>query len=134
MPTFNALTLQDTQYSGDCPAAFAHGIFTFANTPIADDVRLVRLYAGTKIHDLRMTHAALGASTTISLGFRYVNGEAGGGAAALLAAHNTASAGGARMVLAPVELLFDAFIIATVGGAAATGRIDVVVNYEFLSV
>lgn len=131
MATLNALTLQDTQYTGDCPAASAHGIFTFASTPAADVVRMVKLYAGTKIYDLRLINAALGASTTISVGFSYVNGEAGGGAAALLAATNTASAASTRMALAPVTLDFDAFITVTVGGATATGRIDLVVDYEF---
>jgi hypothetical protein len=132
MATLNASTLNDTQYSGDCPLANAHGVFTFAATPIADVVRLVKLYAGTKIHDIKLVNAALGASTTVSLGFTYVNGEAGGGAAALLAATSTSSAAATHMgATSPVVLEYDAFITATVGGGAATGKIDVITTYEF---
>ena len=132
MATLNASTLNDTQYSGDCPLANAHGVYTFAATPAADVVRLVKLYAGTKIHDIKLVNAALGASTTISLGFSYVNGEAGGGATALLAATSTVSAAATRMgAISPVTLEYDAFITATVGGGAATGKIDVIVTFEF---
>ncbi|MFA5630339.1 MAG: hypothetical protein WC997_02405 [Porticoccaceae bacterium] len=131
MATINAPTLQDVQYSGPCPLAAAHGKITLAAAPIADKVRLVKLFAGTKIHDLRMVNAALGASTTVSLGFEYVNGEAGGGAAALLAATNTVSAastpGG---VIPPLTLAYDAYVTATIGGGAATGQLDVVLFIE----
>ena len=131
MATINAPTLQDIQDSGDCPLAAAHGKVTLAAAAIADKVRLVKLYAGTKVHDVRLINAALGASTTVSLGFEYVNGEAGGSATALLAATSTASAASTRAIVAPVVLDYDAFITATIGGAAATGVIDVDVIFEF---
>lgn len=132
MATLNAPTLQDTQYSGDCPLAIAHGQITLAAAAIADKVRLVKLYAGTKIHDVRMTNAALGASTTVSLGFDYVNGEAGGGGAVLLAATATSSAATTRQgAVAPVTLAYDAYITATIGGGAATGLLDVQTTFEF---
>jgi len=132
MATINAPSLLDTQYSGDCPLAVAHGYVTLAAAAIADKVRLVKLYAGTKVHDIRMTNAALGASTTVSLGFEYVNGEAGGGAAALLAATSTSSAATTRQgAIAPVTLAYDAYITATIGGGAATGALDVQATFEF---
>jgi hypothetical protein len=131
MATLNAPSLLDTQYSGDCPLAPAHGKYTFAATPSADKVRLVKLFAGSKIHDVKAVNAALGASTTISLGYEYVNGEAGGSATALLPATSTVSAGANRSAAAPVELEYDAYITATVGGGAATGDLNVVVFYEF---
>jgi hypothetical protein len=131
MATINAPTLQDVQYSGDCPLAAAHGKATLAAAAIADKVRLVKLYAGTKVHDVRLINAALGASTTVSLGFEYVNGEAGGSATALLAATSTVSAASTRMAAAPVTLDYDAYIIATIGGGAATGLVDVDVLFEF---
>lgn len=131
MATLNAPTLQDVQYSGDCPLANAQGSITLAAAAIADKVRLVKLYAGTKIYDVRMINAALGAGSTVSLGFEYVDGTAGGGAAVLLAATSTASAASTRASVAPVTLAYDAYITATVGGAAATGLLDVVVTYEF---
>lgn len=131
MATINAPSLSDTVYSGDCPLAPAHGYVTLAAAQVADKVRLNKVYAGTKIHDIKMVNAALGASTTVSLGYEYVNGEAGGGAAALLAATATNAAAATRGVGAPVTMAYDAYITATIGGAAATGQLDVVTTYEF---
>lgn len=131
MATLNASTLNDVQYSGDCPLANAQGSYTLAAAAIADKVRLVKLYAGTKIYNTKMVNAALGASTTVSLGFEYVDGQAGGGAAVLLAATSTASAASTNGATAPVTLAYDAYVTATIGGAAATGLIDAVVTYEF---
>lgn len=132
MATINAPSLQDVVYSGAAPLAMAHGYMTLAAVPIADKIRLNRLYAGTKIVDVKMVNAALGASTTVSLGFEYVDGQAGGGAAVLLPATATSAAAGTRQgAVAPVVLAFDAFITATIGGGAATGALDVVTTFEF---
>ena len=132
MATINAPSLLDTQYSGDCPLANAHGYITLASAQVGDKVRLNKLYAGTKVYDVKMVNAALGASSTVSLGFEYANGESGGTATAFLAATSTASAAGTReSTVAPLVLAYDAYIIATVGGAAATGQLDTVVTYEF---
>ncbi len=132
MATINAPSLMDTQYSGDCPLANAHGYITLAAAASGDKVRLTKLYAGTKIYDTRITYGDLGTGTTVSLGFEYVNGESGGSATALLAATDAATAAGsASGVHAPITLAYDAYIIATIGGAAATGQLDSVVTYEF---
>ena len=131
MATINAPTLLEVQYSGDCPLANAHGSVTLASAAIADKVRLVKLYAGTKVHDVKMVNAALGASSTVSVGYEYVNGEAGGSATAFIGATSTASAAATRSAVAPVTLAYDAYIIATVGGAVATGLVDVVTTFEF---
>ena len=132
MATINAPSLMNTQYSGECPLAAAHGYITLAAAAIADKVRLVKLFAGTKIYSAKMVNAALGASSTLSVGFEYVNGESGGGAAALIAATSTASAAVTREgAIAPFTLAYDAYVTATVAGAAVTGQFDVVVNYEF---
>lgn len=131
MATINAPSLQDTQYSGNCPLAVAHGYIALAAAAIADKVRLVKLYAGTKIHEIKLVNAPLGASTTVSLGYEYINGEAGGSANALLAATSTAGAAATRGVGAPVVLAYDAYITATVAGAVATGQLDVSTTFEF---
>ncbi len=131
MATINAPTLSDIQYSGDCPLAYAHGKLTLASAAIADKVRLVKLYAGTKIHDCRMINAALGASTTVSVGYEYVNGEASADAAAVLAATSTSSAASTRMANAPFILQYDAYVTATIGGGVATGLLEVDLEYEF---
>lgn len=130
MATLNAPTLAETQYSGDCPAAFAHGQITLAAAQVADKVRLVKLFAGTKIYGAKMINAALGGSTTVSIGFEYVNAESGGSATALIPATSTASAAKTDALVAPITLAYDAYITATVAGAAATGLLDVVVSFE----
>lgn len=130
MATINAPSLQDTQYSGDCPAAFAHGQVTLAAAAIADKVRLAKLFAGTKIYGATMINAALGVATTVSLGFEYVNAEAGGGAAALIPATSTASAAKTESLGAPITLAYDAYLTATVGGGVATGLFDAVISFE----
>ncbi|WP_025915804.1 hypothetical protein [Herminiimonas sp. CN] len=130
MATINAPTLQNVQYSGDDGSAFAHGQITLAAAQIADKVRLVKLFAGTKIYCAKMINAALGASSTISLGFEYVNAEAGGGAAALIPATSTAAIAKTDSIVAPVTLDYDAYITATVAGAAATGQFDAVISFE----
>lgn len=128
MATINAPTLAKPQYSGDSPLASAPGAITFAAHPIATRVRLVKLPAGSKIIDFRAVFEALGLSTTIALG---TEGVDSGTAApnALLAATATNAAGNARMGTAPLVLTEDAYIIATVGGAAATGKLDVIPTY-----
>ena len=131
MATINAPTLQDVIYSGDCPLAVAHGTATLAAAQIGDKVRLNKVYAGSKIYDGALINAALGASTTVRLGFEYDNGEAGGNDAAFLPATATSSAGKQRSAAAPITLAYDAYIVATVGGAAATGQIDTVLTFEF---
>lgn len=113
-------------------AGVQHVSKTLAANPIADELVLIELPAGTKLHDFRAVIAALGASTTLSFGWRYKNGEAGGGAAALEAAASTVSASTVRGTFVPVEFEFDAYVTATIGGGAATGAVNVVLNYEYL--
>lgn len=131
MATINAQSLPNVQYSGAYPSAHAHGYHLLAAAAIADKVRLVKLYAGTKIYSARLiTGATLGASTTVSVGFEYVDGQAGGGAAVLVPASATTAAGATASIVAPVTLLFDAYITATIGGAAASGQLDVVITFD----
>lgn len=132
MATINAPTLQNIQYSGDCPLAVAHGSIVLAAAQIGDKVRLNKVYAGTKVHDAHMVAADMGTGTTIALGFEYCNGEAGGSTTAFLAATDVATAASStRMSAAPVTLDYDAYIIATVAGGAATGQLDTMLTYEF---
>lgn len=132
MATLNAPTLQTPVYSGDCPLAVAHGSITLAAAASGDKIRLNKVYAGTKVFDAHMVAADLGTGTTMALGFEYVNGEAGGSATAFLGATDVASAASStRSAFAPVTLDYDAYIIATVGGAAATGQLDTALTYEF---
>jgi len=131
MSIINAPSLQDTVYSGECPAAAAHGYVTLAAAQIGDVIRLNKVYAGTKVLDAHMVADALGAGTTLALGFEYVNGEAGGSDTAFLAPTATTAASSTHMSSKPVTLAYDAYIIATVAGGAATGQLDTVLTYEF---
>ena len=131
MATIIAPSLQDIVYSGECPAAHAHGKITLAAAQIADNVRLLKVYAGTKIYSSSIINAALGANTTLSLGYEFVNGEAAAAPAGLIAASATNTAGKINSTIAPITLPYDAYITATIGGAAATGQLDVTLSYEF---
>lgn len=131
MATINALSLQDTIYSGDCPMAPAHGYATLVAAQVGDKVRLNKVYAGTKILSAHYVNAALGAGSTVALGYEYVNGELAAQPNALIPATATNAAGVARSAVAPIVLPYDAYIIATVGGGAATGQLDSVVTFEF---
>lgn len=129
MTTLLAPTLQNVQYSGASPLAAAHGAVMLAAAQIADKVRLVQLSAGAKILDARMINAALGASTTVSLGYEYVDGS-GSDPAAFLAATSTVAAASTQMSVKPLFLPKDAYITATIGGGAASGALDAVVTFE----
>lgn len=130
MATINAPSIKDVQPSGDLGAIHAHGSITLAAAAIADKVRLVKLYAGTKVYTTTMINAPLGASTTVSVGFEYVDGQAGGTATAFIPATSTVSIAKTESIVKPIVLDYDAYVIATIGGAAATGALDVTVLYE----
>jgi len=131
MSVINAPTLQATVYSGDCPLAVAHGTATLAAAQVGDKVRLNKVYAGTKVYGAKLINAALGANVVVDLGFEYANGESGGVANAFLNDADGATAGAKESAAAPVTLAYDAYIVATIAGAAATGKIDTVLTFEF---
>lgn len=133
MTTFVAPTVARIQTSGEYGnLAVAHGTYTAAAAAINDNVYLVRLYAGTKIYNARLINAPLGASTTVDLGYKHVDGQAGDSPTAFLTAQATNAAGANQSNAVPVTLAYDAFIVATFKGAAATGQIDAIVQYEFV--
>lgn len=133
MTTFVAPSVARIQTSGEYGnLAVAHGTYTAAAAAINDQVYLVRLYPGTKIYNVRLINAALGASTTVDVGFKYLNGEAGDSATGFLTATATNAAAATLSAVAPVTLAYDAYIVATFKGAVATGLIDVIVQYEFV--
>jgi hypothetical protein len=133
MTTYVAPTVSRIQSSGEYGNAFfAHGTYTAAAAAINDNVYLVRLYAGTKIYNVRLINAALGASTTVDIGFKHVDGQAGDSPTAFLTAQATSTAGANQSSTAPITLAFDAYIVATFKGGVATGQIDAIVQYEFV--
>ena len=114
---------------------------TLASAAIADVVQMVNLPNGARLIDGYLTNAALGSSTTLSVGYAAYKNAAGTtvalSAAAYLAATSTSSA--ARTdILATIALgagsVVDANedglpITITVGGAAATGVVQVAIRY-----
>jgi hypothetical protein len=130
MATINAPSMKDVQPSGDRGAVHAHGSITLAAAAIADKVRLVKLFAGTKVFTTTMINAALGASSTLAIGFEYVDGQAGGTVNAFIPATSTTAIAKTESIVKPIVLEYDAFVIATVAGAAVTGALDVTVLFE----
>jgi len=131
MATINAPTLANTQYSGVAPLAVAHGQAELSSVAVDDKIRLVKLYAGTKIYRVDTVFDDMGTSSTLDVGFEYANGEAGGSATAFATGIDTDPAGTSSHVFAPVTLAYDAYIIATVKGATSTGTLDVMTTFEF---
>ena len=132
MAIINAPSLQDTVYSGDCPLAVAHGYATLAAAAIGDKVRLNKVYAGTKIFSAAVVSADMGTSVTLDLGFEYCNGEAGSVADAFFNDLDVATAASTTdKAIKPVVLAYDAYIVATIAGGAATGDLDTMLTYEF---
>jgi hypothetical protein len=105
---------------------------TLAAASIADTVDFFTIPGGLRFEDGHMVNAALGASTTFSIGWRYVDGSAGGSATALLAATSTAAAARVNFTSAPFSVDKDIIVYGTLAGAAATGRLDAVVKYKVL--
>ncbi|MBX9850022.1 MAG: hypothetical protein K2X64_12060 [Rhodocyclaceae bacterium] len=127
-----ASTMKITPYTGDAGNLSGdHGSAVLNAAQIADTIDLLSIPAGAKLRNVNLINAALGALTTVSLGWRYKDGTAGGSAAALLAATSTAAAAKTAGTFAPIVFTKDAVLYATVGGAAASGQIDAVTEYVF---
>jgi hypothetical protein len=92
--------------------------------------RLVKLFAGTKLFGAKIINAALGAGSTVSLGYELVDGTAGGAAAALIAATSTAAAARTESNSALLLVLAVFYITATIGGGPASGQLDAVILFE----
>lgn len=133
MATIKSDNINDLQFYGEYGHAdSAVGGVTLAAAQIADIIDLLKLDGPVEISDAFMINAALGAGSTISLGWRYQDGSAGGGAATIFAATATNAAGRVNMGLASFKTTKAIVIYATVGGGAATGRVDFVIRYRAL--
>jgi len=131
--------IKQNETGGRMRIAFAD--VTLASAAIADVVQMVNLPNGARIIDGYLTNAALGTSTTLSVGYAAYKNAAGTvvalSAAAYFVAASTATAGrndifatqalGANTVVDANE---DGLpITITVGGAAATGVVQVAIRY-----
>ncbi len=115
---------------GDANAAHSYAELSAAQ--IGDVVDLVRLPPGTRVDDVKFVHGALGALTTLSMGYRYEDAANGAAVPAhFLAAGASAAAGTRRSDAAPIEFDYPVILTVTVAGAAATGRIDALTGYVY---
>lgn len=129
---YNALTLNDLQYTGEAPTAPLVGSYTFVAAGVGDSVRLNKVFAGTLIHDSRMVYADLGATTTVSLGVDYVDGSSGDSDTALIPATDVHTAAGCtRTVAVPFLCTHDAWVVAVVGSSQADGLLTTVLDCSY---
>lgn len=98
---------------------------------VGDVICLGKLPGGSQVTDVKLIHGALGGGVTLSVG-HLPDSMTGGNATAFLPATVCASAGVSRSDASALNLTSDSYITATVGGAAATGAIEVQVQYRFL--
>ena len=131
--------IKTNEQAGRMRIAFAD--ITLAGAAIADVVQMLNLPNGARLVDGYLTNAALGASTTVSVGYAAYKDAAGAtvalSAAAYLGATSTSSA--ARTdILATIALGAGSVVNAdqdglpisiTVGGGAATGVVQVAIRY-----
>ena len=119
----------------------AHGTYTAASLASGQVIEMLVLPDHARIITGFLTNAALGSSTTLSVGFGAHNNAAGtvvaASAAAYLAATSTSSA--AKTAILATLALGSGFeidanangqpVTVTVGGAAATGAIELTILY-----
>lgn len=130
MSNIKAPSAFKTQYNGTHGNASRTELgFTCAATPIATVIELGRFAAGVAIDELRLIHGALGAGVTVDLGVLDPQGEHAAEPDAF-GNFDVAAAGTKLWQGVPKRYEHDVMLIATVKGAAATGRLDLVVEYR----
>lgn len=97
--------------------------YTFASFASGDVLQVAQLPAGARVTDVDIYYAALGASTTLSVGTQ-------ASATYFVNAQSSSSAGRTRTAARPLDITSsNNQVLVTVGGAAATGAITVTVTY-----
>lgn len=107
------------------------GTAELAATPVNDVVHVISLDAGVKFYGLKAHYAALGASTGFKVGYSYPMGEAADVDDAFVTVADSSSAGVAEWSDVPFVTKYPLEITVTVTGAAATGNVVVIPEYEF---
>ncbi len=128
----NLRTLQHNGEYGNARVAILQ--HTLAAAQIGDVVVLGKLPGGVRIHTSTLRNAALGASSTLTLGYRYINAAEGSDATAgLLAATATSSAARTTGAVDVVDIATGSGveIVSVVAGGAATGAISAIIEYDY---
>ena len=141
MTTLKAANLYDVPFYGE------YGNLSIAESTITgasiangtDTIDFMVIPAQSKVYDWQMLNNAFtgGTSPTLSLGWRYADGSAGGGAAVLLAATAMGSAARTRAAAATVTPILvdkDIVIYGTSGGSGTStaANVTVLVNYRVM--
>lgn len=131
MATINSPAIKRLEHFGEYGnAAQAVVTTTLVAAAIADVVRVAKLEAGTTVTGIRFRTSGLGTGVTISLGYQ-VDEETTNAAALLAATAAAAAANVGESSARPLEIAEDTYITATIAGGAATGDLDVIVDYIF---
>ena len=112
-------------------ASLAHFSRTLAAAQIGDKVYLGVIPKGSRVFGATMYNAALGASSTVSLGREAVDGSDTPDDDFFLGATSTASGAKTEDANAPWLADKDYYVYGIVGGAAATGALNVALSYSF---
>jgi hypothetical protein len=134
MAKFFAIQFYDPVFAGEYGNLSAKAVNITAAAAIADTIDFMVLPGKCRLLDWAMQNAALGAGSTISVGWRYADGTAGGSATALLPATSTAAAARTTPLTntgIPIDVDKDIIVYGTVAGGAVAGRVDLRVEYEF---
>lgn len=124
-------------FSGEGNQSVAIFKYTAAAGQIADVIYFGILPKYARVYNTTMINAALGASSTIALG--YATAEVGGSLAAsaayFLAATATSSAAKTSSAAAavPIQLSEACYVTGTIAGGAVTGDVYVIVEYLYES-
>lgn len=119
-------------FGNDAVAIFK---YTAAAAAIGDIIYFGKIPKGAYVHSFKMVNAALGASTTLKVG--YTTAEIGGTLTAdddyFLTATATSSAATTNAIASAVPIKFteEVYLIGTLAGGAATGDVYLVVQYEY---
>ena len=131
MLTPNVNTLQHAGEYGNQSVAI--GKVTFEADAAGAVADILQLPPGITIVNARMVNDALGATTTIALGYRFKDPNDGSDdASALIAATGTATAGNTVSAAKSVEINGGPiYITAILAGAAATGDVEAIIEYVY---
>lgn len=96
-------------------------------------IQVFRLPPGAELYGIRVSHDALGAGVKVSVGIAYDEPEHGEDAAGHFAADiDVAAKGGSVVPMHPVSFDYPVTITATITGAAATGKLTITPEYQYL--
>lgn len=114
---------------GDANLAVMYVVF--AGEAAATVVDMGALPPTAQVTDVIVKHDALGASVTLKAGYASIDGSVAAVDDYFMSGVDGAAAGRADSIVHPVEFDTQSLITLTTGGAAATGRVTMLVSYKY---